>query len=91
MSDLQTINTSSLPQSLEEDAPRTFKFKDLKSPNLGFLSSEKNVRLTGEMSPSKFNASMLKGANNLDDIVSNSINETITPNLSGVYSSSRND
>ena len=91
VSDLQTTNTSSLPQSIEEDAPRTFKFKDSKSPNLSFLSSEKNVRLVGEMNPSKFNASMLRGANNLDDIVSNSINETITPNLSGVYSSSKND
>jgi hypothetical protein len=89
--DLQAVSTSSLPHSQEDSSPRTFKFKDLKSPNLGFLSSEKNVRLTNEVNPSNFNASMLNGVNNLDDIVSYSIDESITPNSASIYESSKND
>jgi hypothetical protein len=91
ISDLQAPISSSLPSLDEQESPRTFKFKDLKSPNLGFLSSEKNVRLIDELNPSKFNASMLNGSNNLDSIVRNSIGESITPNMSSIYSSSKND
>jgi hypothetical protein len=89
--DLQESHNSNLPITQEDDSARTFKFKDLKSPNLGFLSSEKNIRLIDEINPSKYNSSMTKNANNLNDLVSNSIGDTITPNLSTVYSSSKND
>jgi hypothetical protein len=89
--DLQAAETASLPSSSENESGRTFKFKDIKSPNLGFLSSEKNIRLVNEVNPSKFSASMLQGVNNLDDIVSTSINESILPNQYAVYSSSKND
>jgi hypothetical protein len=89
--DLQQTQVDSVPSSQEQDSPRTFKFKDLKSPNLGFLSSEKNVRLLDEMNPAKYNSSMNKASNNLNDLVSNSIGDTITPNLNTLYSSSKND
>jgi hypothetical protein len=88
--DLQSTSNSSLPSLNENNEGRTFKFKDLKSPNLGFLSSEKNVRLLDEVSPSKFNASMQQGINNLDDLVSHSIGESILPNSYNIYSSSKN-
>jgi hypothetical protein len=89
--DLQHSRSSSLPSAQEDDSARTFKFKDLKSPNLGFLSSEKNIRLIDDINPSKYNSSMTKNANNLNDLVSSSIGDTITPNLNSVYSSSKND
>jgi hypothetical protein len=89
--DLQSVSTNSLPYSVEDAKATTFKFKDAKSPNLGFLSSEKNVRLIDEMNPAKFNSSFSNGVNNLDDIVSNSIGDTLTPNLATIYSSSKNE
>jgi hypothetical protein len=88
--DLQSTSESNLPSLNENNEGRTFKFKDLKSPNLGFLSSEKNVRLLDEVSPSRFNASMQQGVNNLDDLVSHSIGESILPNSYSIYSSSKN-
>lgn len=91
LSDLQVINSSNLPQKLEDELPRTFKFKDPKSPNLGFLSSEKNLRLIDEVNPAKFNPSISQEVNNLNDIVSHSIGDTITPSLATIYSSSKND
>jgi hypothetical protein len=90
-SDLQHPQNSFLPYNQENNEPRTFKFKDLKSPNLGFLSSEKNIRLIDEVNPTKFNSSLTKGVNNLDDLVNSSIGESITPNAYNVYSSSKND
>jgi hypothetical protein len=89
--DLQGTLTTSLPYNSDNDSSRTFKFKDLKSSNLSFLSSEKNVRLINEVNPTAFNASMLNGVNNLDDIVSSSINDSITPNILNTYASSKND
>ena len=90
-SDLQRSSVSSLPYLGEDDSSQTFKFKDNKSPNLGFLSSEKSVRLINEVNPSKFNSSFSTASNNLNDLVSNSIGDSITPNLSNVYSGSKND
>jgi hypothetical protein len=89
-SDLQSLNTSSLPSSIDENNGTTFKFKDNKSPNLGFLSSEKNVRLIDNVSPSKFNASLSKGNNNLEDIVTNITGESVLPNTYNLYSMSQN-
>jgi hypothetical protein len=91
MSDLQQANSSGLPYAEEDKSPRTFKFKDSKSPNLGFLSPEKNVRLIDAVNPTKFNASLSNSTNNLNDIVTNSINESITPNSYNLFSSSENE
>jgi len=90
ISDLQTFQSPSLPSLKEDEQPRTFKFKDNKSPNLGFLSSEKNVRLIDNINPTKFNPSMSAGVNNLNDIVSESTDESILPNSYKIYSSSKN-
>jgi hypothetical protein len=91
LSDLQRSQSTSLPYGEENSEPRTFKFKDLKSANLSFLSSEKNIRLIDEINPTKFNPSLAKGVTNLDDLVNSSIGESITPNVYNVYSSSKND
>jgi hypothetical protein len=90
MSDLQAVNTSSLPSSADDNEGRTFKFKDNKSPNSGFLSSEKNIRLIDNVNPAKFNASFSKNNNNLEDIVYNVTEESVLPNTTNVYSLSKN-
>jgi hypothetical protein len=90
-SDLQTLNTIGVPYELDDNVGSSFKFKDSKSPNMGFLSSEKNVRLIDNLNPSKLNSSLSEGNNNLEDIISNSIGESIVPNSYNVYSSSKND
>ena len=90
-SDLQSVSNDCLPYLEESNAPKTFKFKDLKSPNLGFLSSEKNVRLSDNVNPTKYNPSLSSYSNNLEDIVSSYINESITPNNYNMFSSSSND
>jgi hypothetical protein len=89
-SDLQGVNTSSLPSSVDDNQGRTFKFKDNKSPNSGFLSSEKNIRLIDNVNPTKFNASLSKNNNNLEDIVYNVTEESVLPNTSSIYSLSKN-
>jgi len=89
-SDLQGVNTTSLPSSVDDNQGRTFKFKDNKSPNSGFLSSEKNVRLIDNINPTKFNASLSKNNNNLEDIVYNVTEESVLPNTSNIYSLSKN-
>jgi hypothetical protein len=90
VSDLQSLNKSALPYSNDDNLGRTFKFKDPKSPNSGFLSSEKNVRLIDNVNPTKFNASLSQANNNLEEIVSNVTEESILPNTYNVFSLSQN-
>jgi hypothetical protein len=90
-SDLQSLSSNGAPYEQDDNTGSSFKFKDNKSPNMGFLSSEKNVRLIDNLNPSKLNSSLSEGNNNLEDIVSNSIGESIVPNTYNVYSSSKND
>lgn len=90
LSDLQPSNVSSLPSSADDNVGSTFKFKDNKSPNLGFLSSEKNVRLIDNVNPTKLNPSLSRNNNNLEDIVSNITGESVLPNNYNIYSMSQN-
>jgi hypothetical protein len=89
-SDLQAVNAAALPASSDDNIGKTFKFKDSKSPNLGFLSSEKNIRLIDNVNPTKYNASFSKNNNNLEDIVYNVTEESVLPNSSSIYSLSKN-
>jgi uncharacterized protein (DUF1499 family) len=90
LSDLAPLNSSSLPSSIDDNTGSSFKFKDNKSPNSGFLSSEKNVRLIDNVNPTKFNASLSKSNNNLEDIVSSITGESVLPNTYSLYSMSQN-
>jgi hypothetical protein len=90
LSDLQEVKANSLPHTSDNDSSRTFKFKELSSPNMGFLSSEKNVRLIDSINPTKFNPSLSNSSTNLEELVSDSIGESIVPNISTIYSSSKN-
>jgi hypothetical protein len=90
LSDLQELKSNSLPYQYENESPRTFKFKEPSSSNLSFLSSEKNVRLIDSINPTKFNPSISNSSNNLEELVADSIGESIVPNMSSIYSSSKN-
>jgi hypothetical protein len=89
-SDLQPISQTSLPHSLDENTGNSHKFKDNKSANSGFLSSEKNVRLIDNVNPTKLNHSLSGSNNNLEEIVSNSIGESVLPSNYSIYSLSTN-
>jgi Tfp pilus assembly protein PilV len=89
--DLTALSSPSTPHSLDDSVGLSFKFKDNKSPNLGFLSSEKNVRLIDNINPSNLNPSLSSNSNNLEDVVSNSIGNSIVPNNYNLYSMSKND
>lgn len=90
-SDLQPLNTTSLPYQEDNNYGRTFKFKDNKSANMGFLSSEKNVRLIDNINPTKLNSSLSNYNNNLEEIVSSVTGESVVPNSYNVFSSSKNN
>jgi hypothetical protein len=89
--DLSSLNSSGAPHTADNNVGLSFKFKDNKSSNLGFLSSEKNVRLIDNVNTSNLNPSLSSGVNNLEDVISGSIGDSILPNTYNVYSMSRND
>jgi hypothetical protein len=90
-SDLSSLSNDGAPHASDDNLGLSFKFKDNKSPNMGFLSSEKNVRLIDNINPTKLNPSLSANNNNLEDIVSNSIGDSIVPNNYNIYSMSSND
>jgi hypothetical protein len=90
-SDLTSLSSEGLPYASDNNLGLSFKFKDNKSPNMGFLSSEKNIRLIDNVNPTKLSPSLSINNNNLEDIVSNSIGDSIVPNNYNVYSMSNND
>jgi hypothetical protein len=89
--DLNSLNSEGLPHTTDNNTGMSFKFRDNKSPNMGFLSSEKNIRLIDNINPAKLNPSLSINNNNLEDIVSNSIGDSILPNNYKVYSDSNNE
>lgn len=67
------------------------KFKDLKSSNMGFLSSDKNVRLINKLHTSKGQFNLSDKNNNLSDIMSEIGNNNTLVNESSIYNSSSNN
>jgi hypothetical protein len=88
--DLQPINQASLPYLSDDNTGNSYKFKDNKSSNSSFLSSEKNIRLIDNVNPTKLNHSLSYANNNLEEIVSNSIGESVLPSSYNLYSLSSN-
>jgi hypothetical protein len=86
--DLSTINVSTVPAADSSNDTFTNKFKDLKSPNLGFLSSEKNARLLDKVNPSKTNLSLSQYSNNLNSVVANTILSNQSSNEYSLYDNS---
>ena len=67
------------------------KFKDLKSPNMGFLSSDKNSRLISKLHTSKGQFNLSDKNSNLADIMSQLSSNSSSSSESAIYSSSSND
>jgi len=89
--DLSAINASTAPMSDSSNITFTNKFRDLKSPNLGFLSSEKNTRLLDKVNPTKTNFNLSQHSNNLNSIVANTILSNQSSNESSLYDNSSQD
>jgi hypothetical protein len=66
----------------------TYTFKDLKSSNFQFLSSERNVRIPDNLSLKK-NMNFNKGNNILESVFNPVLNSSVTPNLSTLHEVNR--
>jgi len=89
--DLFSINHSSSPVLESNNEGFTNKFKDLKSPNLGFLTSEKNSRLLDKVNATKTNFSLSQHSNNLNSIVANTLLSNQGSNEASLYDNSSKD
>jgi hypothetical protein len=61
------------------------KFKELKSPNMGFLSTDKNSRLISKLHSSKGQYNFSHKNNNLQDIISSIADNNTSPNELNSY------
>jgi len=69
----------------------SYRFKDLKSPDLSMLTSERNVRLLDKLNPSKFNPNYNAEDNNLNAILAQSSLSRPGVNQEDLYNSSSNN
>jgi len=69
--DQTDLNTNLVLNNLTSDIQNTnllYRFRDLKSNNLSYLASEKNVRLLNNISAKKFNPNFSTSENNVDSL-----------------------
>jgi heme/copper-type cytochrome/quinol oxidase subunit 2 len=92
-SDLPRINDINSPADNKSNASSSYKFKDLKSANLNFLSADKNVRNLDQFSLSKPNFNFMSSNNNLSSIVANTIDSSkdSSTNELALYGASSSD
>jgi len=88
--DMVKYNSSS-PAINSTNTSSSFKFKDMKSGNLSFLSSDKNVRNLDQVSLSKSNINFMSDNNNLSSIISSTINKGASSSELNLYSNSSNN
>jgi hypothetical protein len=86
-----STNASSVISSKFSNVESNSKFKDLKSPNLGFLSSDKNSRLVAKMHTSKGQFNLSDKNSNLADIMSHINTDGSSSSELAIYNSSNND
>jgi hypothetical protein len=86
-----STNASSTISSKFSNVESNSKFKDLKSPNLGFLSSDKNSRLVAKMHTSKGQFNLSDKNSNLADIMSHINTDGSSSSELAIYNSSNND
>ena len=73
--DLATNSVTSSPSTNSINRSSSYKFKDLKSSNLNFLSSDKNVRNLDQVSLAKNNFNLTSENSNLSSLVASTINK----------------
>jgi hypothetical protein len=89
--DLSDSISSSTANSRFSNLELSTKFKDLKSANLGFLSSDKNIRLLSKLHTSKGQFNLSDKNSNLSDIISEFNNNSAVTKELAVYNSSTKD
>jgi len=62
-----------------------YKFKDLKSSSLQFLSSERNLRLLNNVTSTKTNVNYTSGTNDVLSLNNTNLNPTITNSYLDIY------
>lgn len=88
--ELPVINNSASPIENKNNINYSYRFKDLKSSNLNFLSSDKNIRNLDQFSLAKSNFNLISTNNNLSSIISSTIdsNKDSSANELALYNSS---
>jgi hypothetical protein len=84
-------NDSSTISSKFSNIESSSKFKDLKSANMGFLSSDKNSRLVSKIHTSKGQFNLSDKNSNLADIMSQISSEGSLSSELAIYNSANND
>jgi hypothetical protein len=89
--DLLGSNVSNEATEKFSNIDSSSKFKDLKSPNMGFLSADKNARLVSKLHTSKGQFNLSHNNSNLSDICNaiNANNSAVSEN--SIYDSSAKD
>jgi hypothetical protein len=88
-SDLLVLQPSDEISSSQNNSISFTRAKELKSPNLGFLSSDKNSRLISKLHSSKGQHNLSKNSNNLLDMVSTLTHDASSIAEPAVYGSSK--
>jgi hypothetical protein len=89
--DLLINNNTASPVLDLNNFNKSYKFQDLKSNNLNFLSSDKNVRSLDQISPSKNLLNFMGEATNLLTLTSSSIEKNVAPNEFNIFLNSKNN
>jgi hypothetical protein len=79
------------PISNLNNTNQSYKFQDLKSGNLSFLSPDKNVRSLEQVSFSKNLFNFLSQPNNMLSISSHSVEKEVSPSELGIFNSSQSN
>jgi len=87
--DLHIGNSTTSPVFDLNNFNKSYKFQDLKSNNLNFLSSDKNVRSLEQVAPSKNLLNFMGEATNLLTVTSSSIEKNIAPNEFNIFLNSK--
>jgi len=87
-SDILTLNSSFKTVSSIINNESSFKFKDLKSTNLQFLSSERNIRIPDQLKLNKNNFNLTTRNNNFESVMEPIVKNHLSPKLVNLYSSS---
>jgi len=82
--DLSVTSSADLPSGIRAQSPAvnktnnssSYKFRDLKSSDLSFLSSDKNIRDINQVSLGKTNFNLMSENNNLSSLVSSTIDKS---------------
>ena len=83
-SDIYFFNTNLLNNNI------SYRFLNLKSPDQGILSSERNVRLLKDLNPTKFNPNFNYRNNNIEDSFGKSLSNSLQPAEINQYINSSN-